>query len=90
MVGKRAFDSRYERSRPHYQANGDLEAGNGGRRFGGFKDAVDYVVDRETTAALKKRLREGVHIDEFEHHRKSDEEVRNTPQITNLDTELNT
>ncbi|KAK5050814.1 hypothetical protein LTR84_003373 [Exophiala bonariae] len=76
MVGKRAFDSRYERSRPHYQADGDLEAGKGGRRFGGFKDAVDYVMDRETTAAFKKRLREGVRLEEFEGHRKSDEELK--------------
>lgn len=76
MVGKRAFDSHFERTKAHYYADGDLETGKRGRRFGGFKDAVEYVMDRQTTAALKKRLRDGVHLEEFEDHRKSNEEVR--------------
>lgn len=76
MVGKRAFDSHFERTKDHYHADGDLEAGRRGRRFGGFKDAVEYVMDRQTTAALKKRLRDGVQLEEFADHRKSNEEVR--------------
>jgi hypothetical protein len=75
MVGRRAFDSQFQRSRSGYDANGDLETGKGDRRFGGFKDAVNYVVDREITADLKKQLRQGVRLREFESHRKSDEEV---------------
>lgn len=78
MVGRRAFDPQFQRSTSGYRANGDLEITKGDRRFGGFKDAVNYVMDRETTADLKKQLRQGVHLGEFESHRKSDEEVSNT------------
>lgn len=76
MVGKRAFDSQFERPSSGYNGNGDLETGKAGKRFGGFKDAVDHVMDRQTTVDLKKQLRSGVRRGEFESYRKSDEEVR--------------
>jgi len=76
MVGKRAFDSQFDRPSSGYNGNGDLETGKGERRFGGFKDAVDHVMDRQTTADLKRLLRCGVRRGEFESYRKSDEEVR--------------
>ncbi len=75
MVGKRTLNR--PGSRPKDQAgNGDLESGLKQRRFGGFKDAVEYVVERRTTAALKDQLRKGVLRGAFENARKSDEEVR--------------
>ena len=57
--------------------NNDLEAGaQKKKRFGGFKDAVEYAMDRRTTAALKEQLKAGVlQGREFEKSRKSDEEV---------------
>ena len=75
MVGKRAFDSQWDGPKNNHLSQDDLESGNAQRRFNGFRDAVDYVMDRRTTVALRKQLREGVQRGEFESRRKSDEEV---------------
>jgi hypothetical protein len=76
MVGKRTFNRGKEEDDDQMRHN-DVESGNKKRRFGGFKDAVEYAMDRRTTAALKEQLREGVLQEgQFEKSRKSDEEVR--------------
>jgi hypothetical protein len=75
MVGKRTFhrDGGKDDDEPRHN---DLETGRPNRRFGGFRDAVEYVIDRKTTAALKQQLKDGVQKDnDFENFRKSDEEV---------------
>lgn len=75
MVGKRTLHGPC--SRPDDPiGDGDLESGNKHRRFAGFKDAVEYALDRRTTAALKEQLIKGVERGAFESARKSDEEVR--------------
>ncbi|KAK5189473.1 hypothetical protein LTR92_010526 [Exophiala xenobiotica] len=76
MVGKRTFhrDGGKDDDEPRYN---DLETGRPNRRFGGFRDAVEYVIDRKTTAALKQQLKGGVQKDnDFESFRKSDEELK--------------
>ena len=70
MVGKRTLTPAKD-----YRENGDLESGRPKKRFAGFKDAVDYAMDRRTTMVLKEQLRKGVDRREFEIFRKSDEEV---------------
>jgi hypothetical protein len=70
MVGKRTLQPTQDRAE-----NGDLESGRPNKRFAGFKDAVEYAIDRRTTIALKEQLRNGVDRREFEIYRKSDEEV---------------
>lgn len=84
MVGKRAFDAQFERPSAGYNVNGDLETGKGGRRSGGFKDTVENLMDRKTTADLKKQLCAGVRKGEFESYRKSDEEVRSSDHVSGL------
>lgn len=74
MVGKRTFNKPGHKE-DNDETNVDLESGHKCRRFGGFKDAVDYVMDRRTTAALREQLRRGVERGGFENARKSDEEV---------------
>ena len=74
MVGKRTLDTPKNAADDHWR-NPDLESGHQHKRFAGFKDAVDYVVDRRTTAALKEQLKKGVDRNEFEKYRKSDEQV---------------
>jgi len=75
MVGKRTFN-KPEAKEANDESNGDLESGKKSRRFGGFKDAVDYAMDRRTTAALREQLRKGVEgLPPFDDARKSDEEV---------------
>jgi hypothetical protein len=71
MVGKRTFHNRAD----DRWRSSDLESGHQQRRFAGFKDAVEYAMDRQTTAALKEQLRTGVDRREFEKYRKSEEEV---------------
>lgn len=67
--------------------DGDLENGFKSRRFPKFRDAVDMAVAERTTLALKKQLKVGVDIEEFERYRKSDDEVRyNTHVSSNLST----
>lgn len=68
MVGKRTLEV------PRTRAD-DLESGHQTKRFAGFKDAVEYAMDRRTTAGLKEQLKKGVDRREFEIYRKSDEEV---------------
>ncbi|EXJ96498.1 hypothetical protein A1O1_01624 [Capronia coronata CBS 617.96] len=75
MVGKRAFN--------HPRGHGaedpdnlDLESGHKHRRFNGFRDTVEYAMDRRKTASLKDELRNGVKQGAFEHARKSDEELK--------------
>lgn len=76
MVGKRTFQRDGAKSDGQGR-NYDIESGPVNRRFGGFKDAVEYVIDRRTTASLKKQLKEGVEGDnDFEKLRKSDKEAR--------------
>ncbi|KAL6242248.1 hypothetical protein RBB50_010796 [Rhinocladiella similis] len=76
MVGKRTFQRDGAKSDGQGR-NYDIESGPVNRRFGGFKDAVEYVIDRRTTASLKKQLKEGVEGDnDFEKLRKSDKELK--------------
>lgn len=77
MVGKRAFNKPISHKRDASEDR-DLESGHKHRRFNGFRDAVEYAMDRRITATLKEELRKGVARGEFEHARKSDEEVRNS------------
>ncbi len=78
MPGKRAPQNPRD---PDNDASrdGDLESGFQGvakkRRFPKFKDAVDLAIADRTTGALKKQLKAGVDIDEFERYRKTDDEV---------------
>ena len=75
MVGKRTFHREGGNDGDQTRYN-DLESGRPNRRFGRFKDAVELVIDRKTTAALKQQLKDGVQKDnDFEKSRKSDEEV---------------
>lgn len=74
MVGKRTLNNPSGRSED--VGNGDLESGYKPRRFGGFKDAVEYAMDRRTTAALKEQLRKGIDRGAFENVRKSEAEVK--------------
>ncbi|KIW72679.1 hypothetical protein PV04_00857 [Phialophora macrospora] len=72
MVGKRTLHNRAD----DRWRNADLESGHQQRRFAGFKDAVEYALDRRTTAALKEQLRAGVDRREFEKYRKSEDEIK--------------
>jgi hypothetical protein len=75
MVGKRTLQPPKNHGDEVWRT-GDLESGqHKTRRFGGFKDAVEYAMDRQITASLKEQLRSGVDREEFEKCRKSDEEV---------------
>ncbi|KAI1614650.1 hypothetical protein EDD37DRAFT_109339 [Exophiala viscosa] len=78
MVGKRTFNRAGSEPEDDRMRNNDLEAGaHKKKRFGGFKDAVEYAMDRRTTAALKEQLKAGVlQGREFEKSRKSDEELK--------------
>jgi hypothetical protein len=76
MVGKRTLNRAKSQDDDNNMQNGDLEAGMQKKRFGGFKDAVDYAMDRRTTAALKEQLLKSVETSSFDQLRKSDEEVR--------------
>lgn len=76
MVGKRSLanprDPKNDEAR-----DGDIETGFvRKRKFGGFKDAVDLVMEQRTTAALKRELQSGVDRDEFERYRKDDDEIK--------------
>jgi hypothetical protein len=73
MVGKRTIARPKSRAEDHWR-DGDLESGRPPKRMG-FKDAVEYAMDRQTTVALKQELRKGVDRRQFESYRKSDEEV---------------
>ncbi|EHY51792.1 Metal tolerance protein 7 [Exophiala dermatitidis] len=75
MVGKRAFNKPISHKRDASEDR-DLESGHKHRRFNGFRDAVEYAMDRRITATLKEELRKGVARGEFEHARKSDEELK--------------
>ncbi|OAL28344.1 hypothetical protein AYO20_09461 [Fonsecaea nubica] len=75
MVGKRTLNTTKNKPDDH-RRKADLECGHNNRRFSGFKDAVDYVLDRRTTAVLKEQLREGVDRGAFEKARKSDDELK--------------
>ncbi|OAP62520.1 hypothetical protein AYL99_04725 [Fonsecaea erecta] len=75
MVGKRTLNTGKNQGDDHWR-EADVESGNGPRRFPRFKDAVEYVLDRRTTAALKEQLREGVQRGAFENARKSDKELK--------------
>ena len=74
MVGKRTLDVPNNRADDAWRKP-DLESGHQHKRFAGFKDAVNYTMDRRTTAGLKEQLKKGVDRREFEIYRKSDEEV---------------
>ncbi|EXJ78944.1 hypothetical protein A1O3_08444 [Capronia epimyces CBS 606.96] len=74
MVGKRAFNSGRRPETP--KDPDDLESGHKYRRFQGFRDAVEYAMDRQTTASLKAELLKGVKQGAFEKARKSDEELK--------------
>ncbi|EXJ64792.1 hypothetical protein A1O7_01130 [Cladophialophora yegresii CBS 114405] len=76
MVGKRTLNTTKTRAEDRWR-NPDLESGHHEqRRFAGFKDAVEYALDRRTTAVLKEQLRTGVDRREFEKYRKSGEEIK--------------
>ncbi|KIX93282.1 uncharacterized protein Z520_10925 [Fonsecaea multimorphosa CBS 102226] len=75
MVGKRTLHPAKNQADDTWR-EADLEAGGDRRRFTGFKDAVEYVLDRRTTAALKEQLRHGMDRGAFEKARKSDEELK--------------
>lgn len=81
MVGKRTFNTPNKKDADNWR-NADLESGQKPRRFGGFKDAVEYAMDRRTTAVLKEQLREGVDRNALEKYRMSDDEVLE-PKPTN-------
>ena len=80
MPGKRALQNPRNPDK-NIPRDGDLESGFEGknknlkRRFPRFKDAVDFTMDERMTSLLKKQLKAGVDIDEFERYRKSEEEV---------------
>jgi hypothetical protein len=80
MPGKRALQNPRSPDK-NIPRDGDLESGFEGknknlkRRFPRFKDAVDFTMDERMTSLLKKQLKVGVDIDEFERYRKSEEEV---------------
>jgi cation diffusion facilitator family transporter len=76
MVGKRAF-GRPGTPRDHINefGNGDLESGPK-RRFGGFKDAVDFAMAERTQGLLKKQILNGVDRECFEEFRMSDEQLK--------------
>lgn len=74
MPGKRALQNPRDPENDA-QRDGDLESGFRNRKFPKFKDAVDLAMADRTTRALKKQLKAGVDIDEFERYRKSDDEV---------------
>lgn len=78
-MGKRTFNT-FTNPRDKSLSNGDLESGRQGRpkKFNGLKDAVEYAIDRQTTADLKKKLRSGITRGEFEKARRSDDEVCET------------
>ncbi|EXJ61270.1 uncharacterized protein A1O5_11827 [Cladophialophora psammophila CBS 110553] len=75
MVGKRTLHPPKNQADDHWRQP-DLESGNHNRRFPGFKDAVEYALDRQTTAVLKEQLREGVDRGAFEKARKSDKALK--------------
>ena len=73
MVGKRTLNTP-KKGADDWQST-DLESGRPRKRFAGFRDAVEYAVDRRTTAALKEELKKGVDRREFESYRKSEDQV---------------
>jgi hypothetical protein len=75
MVGKRSLNNNINSRKDTRSRTADLESGQNGKRFAGFKDAVDYVMDRRTTIALKEQLKKGVDRREFEAYRKSQEDA---------------
>ena len=83
MPGKRALQNPRDPNND-IPRDGDLESGFEGkknqknlkRRFPRFKDAVDLAMEERVMSLLKKQLKAGVDIEEFERYRKSDEEVR--------------
>ncbi|KIW30669.1 uncharacterized protein PV07_06393 [Cladophialophora immunda] len=75
MVGKRTLNTAKNQADDNW-LQADLEPGHGTRRFSGFKDAVEYVLDRRTTAVLKEQLRGSVDRGAFERARKSAEELK--------------
>jgi hypothetical protein len=83
MPGKRALQNPRDPDND-IPRDGDLESGfegkkkNKRRRFPRFKDAVNLAVEERTMTLLKKQLKAGVDIEEFERYRKSEEEVRLT------------
>ena len=87
MVGKRTIQAPKSRAEDHCR-NQDLESGHRRKRFGGFKDAVEYALDRRTTAALKEQLKNGVDRQEFEKYRKSDEEVGKLIKLTGIHADV--
>ncbi|KIV95070.1 hypothetical protein PV10_02769 [Exophiala mesophila] len=74
MVGKRNFDT-FTNPKDD-RRKGDIESGPRPRRFNGLKDAVEYAIDRRTTADLKTLLASGITRGEYERARKSDQELK--------------
>ena len=75
MVGKRTLaDNRDLRN--DEATDGDLETGRQKRRFGRFKDVVEHAVAEHANVALKQELLSSVDRTQFEHYRKSDEELK--------------
>lgn len=83
MVGKRTFDT-FTNPKEAHLVKGDIETGQRQRRFNGLKDAVEYAIDRRTTADLKKLLSSGITPGEYERARKSDQEVSQNKNSTHL------
>lgn len=81
MPGKRALENPRDPDQD-VKRDGDLESGFEHkkkikkRRFPRFKDAVELAMEERVMGLLKKQLRAGVDIDEFERYRKSEDEVR--------------
>ena len=94
MPGKRAL-----RNPRHPDNNiardGDLESGFEGkkqkksprRKFLRFKDAVDLAMEERMMGLLKRQLKAGVDIEEFERYRKSEEEVGFTIRYVGMTSE---
>ena len=81
-MGKRQFDHnalRQRVTRPSDKSQ-DIERGINGygpRRFGRFRDAVEYAVDNKQRIDLKEKLRQGVDSQDFKKYRVSKDALKN-------------